>query len=299
MRRLEVGAVAAEVAVPDVVDEDDDGVYESCDADASMSAWTGWNATPETSPSCPSSCRIIVETLGSQISIGPSCRPSARRPPSGDQARLVTRFAVVTGIRATSSQVSVSKSATSRPEPSLGHARRVPSGENSTPHCVLCHGNPATVSPLFASMLTGIVIANLAGNDLRLFERFIFQAEPVVGAVFGMLAGMLLEVGIGATQLGFALGLVAVRLLAKPVIWRLFGAPGELGSKGWASIATVRQGRLAIAVCVSLYLVMPGEFASRVLTVIVIAGIVCDLVAVSIITLAPIVLPPAVRISQR
>jgi hypothetical protein len=142
------------------------------------------------------------------------------------------------------------------------------------------------ISPLFASMLTGIVIANLAGSDLRLFERFIFQAEPIVGAVFALLAGMLMQVTVGMIELGFALGIVAMRVLIKPIVWSSFAKGAGGAGRGWTSVAPLRQGRLAIALGVSLYLVVPSDFTARLLTIIVIAGLLCDLIALTIIQLA-------------
>ncbi|MEQ9617400.1 MAG: hypothetical protein RLN60_05130 [Phycisphaerales bacterium] len=141
------------------------------------------------------------------------------------------------------------------------------------------------ISPLFASMLTGVVIANLAGNDLRLFERFILQAEPIVGAVFALIAGLLLELRIGAVEIGFAMGIVALRALAKPMLWSAFGREPGTGSKGWVSIAPIRQGRLAIALGVSLFLVVPSDLTERLLTVIVLAGLICDLLTLAILRL--------------
>ncbi len=140
-----------------------------------------------------------------------------------------------------------------------------------------------SISPLFASMLTGIVIANLAGNDLRLFERFIFQAEPIVGAASAMLAGMLMEISIGRAELGLAFAIVALRMLVKPIVWRAASGPDGRGGRGWETVAPLRQGRLALALSVSLALVIPSEFSARILTVVVVAGIVCDLVTVLII----------------
>jgi len=142
------------------------------------------------------------------------------------------------------------------------------------------------LSPLLVSMLTGCVIANLKGTDLRLFERFILQAEPIVGAVFGLLAGMLLNIHIGLAELGIAGGIVALRVIVKPILWTVFRDKNTSISKGWEGVAPVRQARIAIALGVSFYLVLPGEFAERLLTIVVLAGLMCDFVALGIVRFA-------------
>jgi len=138
------------------------------------------------------------------------------------------------------------------------------------------------ISPLFAAMLTGVVIANLAGKDLRIFERFIYQAEPVVGAVFALLAGLLMKIEIGLIEIGIALGIVALRAIIKPMLFKALGRDHGTPMKGWESIAPIRQGRLAIALGVSLFLVVPSDLTARLITIIVIAGLACDLLTMAI-----------------
>ncbi|MCA9310905.1 MAG: cation:proton antiporter, partial [Phycisphaerales bacterium] len=51
-------------------------------------------------------------------------------------------------------------------------------------------------SPLLASMLTGVVIANLSGKEFQRFERFIIQAEHVVAVLLALIAGLLMKLDI-------------------------------------------------------------------------------------------------------
>jgi len=130
-------------------------------------------------------------------------------------------------------------------------------------------------SPLFAACLTGVVMANLAGAELRSFERVILRAEHAVAAVFALLAGVLLDPAIGWAGLGLAALLAGGRLLIKPLILRAAGAtPEAAGVLGWA---VVRQSPLAVALAVSVLIVSTSIFTQRLLTVIVLAGVLAEL----------------------
>jgi len=130
-------------------------------------------------------------------------------------------------------------------------------------------------SPLFAACLTGVVMANLDGGELRAFERVILRAEHAVAAVFALLAGVLLDPAIGWPGLGLAALIAGARLLIKPLVMRAGGAtPEAAGVLGWA---VVRQSPLAVALAVSVLAVSTSIVSQRLLTVIVLAGVLAEL----------------------
>ncbi len=143
-------------------------------------------------------------------------------------------------------------------------------------------------SPLFTAMLAGVVIANLAGRELRLFERFILEAEHVVAVIFALLAGVILDPAIGIWGLLLALAIAGLRLLIKPPIFRLATRnavlPKALAAQfvrdprqARLQVAAVRQAPLAIAMGVGLYLASPSDFSRRLLAVVIVAGFVSEL----------------------
>jgi len=143
-------------------------------------------------------------------------------------------------------------------------------------------------SPLFTAMLAGVVVANLAGSELRLFERFILQAEHVVAVLFALLAGVLIDPAIGVWGALLALAIAGLRMLIKPPIFRVCtrnavlpkALASQLGRETRQSrleVAPVRQAPLAIAMAVGLYLASPSEFSRRLLTIVIVAGFVSEL----------------------
>ena len=137
------------------------------------------------------------------------------------------------------------------------------------------------VSPIFTAMLVGAVIANLGGVDLRRFERFILKAEHAVATAFALLAGVLLSVDVGAVELGLALALASLRLVTKPVLLRgaatsRAGATAGMPGSSPLVIATVRQAPVAVALAVGFVLVDRTELSARLLTVVVLTGVVAD-----------------------
>jgi len=140
-------------------------------------------------------------------------------------------------------------------------------------------------SPLFAAMLGGAILANISGSELERFERFILQAEHVVAALFALLAGVLIDPAIGVGGAALALALVASRFLLKPLVLRLGAAdastddpPADQSGRPSTllSIASVRQGPVAIALGVGLVLAEPSVFHQRLLAVVVLAGLLCE-----------------------
>ncbi|MEC9373532.1 MAG: cation:proton antiporter [Planctomycetota bacterium] len=156
-------------------------------------------------------------------------------------------------------------------------------------------------SPLFASMLAGVVLANIAGDDILGFGRFVLQAEHVVALMFALLAGVLIDPAIGAWGVLLALAIAGARFVIKPLLLRGFiesgtqkGAaeitaptespagpesqPAKLSSAAATllSIAPVRQGPLAIALGVGLVLAEPSAFNRKLLTVVLLAGLLSE-----------------------
>jgi hypothetical protein len=132
-------------------------------------------------------------------------------------------------------------------------------------------------SPLFASMLVGAVISNLGGTHLRNFEWFILRAEHAVANIFFLLAGVLIEPAIGAWGWGIIALLVTARLLLKPLLlrWSFTGLQAVKGST--LRRAPIRQSPIAIALAVGLVLAETSPLNVRLLTVIVLVGLISEL----------------------
>ncbi len=138
------------------------------------------------------------------------------------------------------------------------------------------------VSPLFAAMLAGVVVTNLAGRELRRFERFILQAEHVVAVIFAIVAGVLMDVALGPATLGLLAAITIFRIIVKPTL-----APDSLSpdsptqrSRKIARLGAVRQPPLALVLGVGLVLTDPSPVNQQALTVLAAAGLFCDLYAV-------------------
>lgn len=140
------------------------------------------------------------------------------------------------------------------------------------------------MSPLFSSMLAGAVIANLAGRELRRFERFVLEAEHVVATLFWVVAGVLLDVEIELIVLGIAGMFVLARVGLKPalVTWemRRLDGTGAEGNPRLRRLAPIRQSPLAMMLCVSLVLSEPSPLSHQLLTLAALTGLLCDLIAV-------------------
>jgi len=140
-------------------------------------------------------------------------------------------------------------------------------------------------SPMLASALAGIVIANLAGAALRRFERFIIQAEHVVAALFAILAGMLMDIHIGLVGAVMAAVIAAARWIIKAPVFR-FGARsgrtadnvdyvsrGELPQESPLYYAPIRQAPMAIALGVALVITEASSFSKQLLCVVALTGV--------------------------
>ncbi|MFG0273822.1 MAG: hypothetical protein ACF8QF_02065 [Phycisphaerales bacterium] len=134
--------------------------------------------------------------------------------------------------------------------------------------------------PIFAAMLTGIVLTNLPGVELRRFERFLLDAEHVVAVVLAVLAGVLLDPAIGVYGAALAFGLAALRLLTKPaaVIAAARGDNSLRAASRTLRLASVRQSPVALAVAVGFVLAEPSPTSHRLLAVVVLTGLLSELI---------------------
>lgn len=136
--------------------------------------------------------------------------------------------------------------------------------------------NQFGASPLFTGMLCGVVVANLPGMSLRSFERFILRAEQVVATLTWILAGILLEIGIGAEGLLLGVMLGFGRLVIKQALFSGFlrGHPVLEHGRTLLTFATMRQCPLALVMGLGLYLAEPSSFHAQLLCVLVVSGLI-------------------------
>jgi len=134
------------------------------------------------------------------------------------------------------------------------------------------------VSPLFAAMLCGIVIANLGGPKLRDFERFIFRAEQPVAILFALLAGVFLDPRLGLWGLALVVALVTLRVCIKVPLMRLSLSRYHHAIPNRSPLfrAPLRQSLVALALGVSLVLYESSVLNQRLLTVVIIVGAISE-----------------------
>jgi hypothetical protein len=131
------------------------------------------------------------------------------------------------------------------------------------------------LSPLLVAGVAGAVMSNLAGTALRSFERTILKAEHASAVVFTILAGVLLDPAIGWGGAALAALIAALRVAIKPVALRAgAGGGAELGT---LALASVRQSPIAVALGVALVVSTQDPTAQRLLTVLVLAGLLAQL----------------------
>lgn len=144
------------------------------------------------------------------------------------------------------------------------------------------------ISPLLAALLAGVAIANMSGKGLRSFEAFILRGEHVVAALFGLMAGILIDVRIGVTGLAIAMGLASTRLILKPLTLSAAirvsrDIPGEpLPGASPLYLSPIRVSPVAIALGVSLVVLSPTPMNARVLAVILLAGVMSEGVSIAL-----------------
>ncbi len=135
-------------------------------------------------------------------------------------------------------------------------------------------------SPLLSAALAGIVIANIAADEITRFERFILKAEHVVAIIVFLMAGMLMSRTVGWWGIGIAAAFVVLRGIAKPPALRFAeaGAPdaGHDRSLRWTLL---RQSPIALALALGLALVEPSAFNRELVTIVVIIGLSTEFAA--------------------
>lgn len=144
------------------------------------------------------------------------------------------------------------------------------------------------VSPLLPAMITGATLANLRTSgpsdsiaNTAVFGRFILQAEHVVATIFALLAGVLLDPRVFLPGAAVVATIVLVRILTKPAVFAMINPSSatDRDSSWLARTATIRQSPVAVALAVSLVVLASVEDAQRLLTIVVLVGIACDLLA--------------------
>jgi hypothetical protein len=141
--------------------------------------------------------------------------------------------------------------------------------------------------PVFAAMLTGIVLVNLRGPQLENFEKFIFKAEFTVANMFALLAGILLDPRIGFFGLAIAATIATLRIFAKPFyarrIIRLVHNDANGGALPFRSslyLGTARQSPILLALAVGMVLLEPSDFNKRLLAIVVLSGLLSELLPI-------------------
>jgi hypothetical protein len=139
---------------------------------------------------------------------------------------------------------------------------------------------------LLASMLAGALVANISGTGLREFERFVLRGEHAVATIFSLLTGVLLSSLESWTPCLLAFGLLAIRLLAKPLLIARF-LPAtyrarrmrrfDHSARWLAAAASMRQSPIALAIAVSMVLVWPSPATKAALMALALAGVLAEL----------------------
>ena len=144
------------------------------------------------------------------------------------------------------------------------------------------------ISPLFPAMLTGAAFANLRARgpsdsqaDTALFGRFILQAEHVVATIFSILAGILFDPRITLVGLLVVSAIVLVRVMVKPLAFALADSDSAIdpSARRASRFASIRQSPVAIAIAVSLFVLAPDADAQRLLTIVILVGVSCEVLA--------------------
>ncbi|MSR17615.1 MAG: hypothetical protein EXS00_00340 [Phycisphaerales bacterium] len=135
------------------------------------------------------------------------------------------------------------------------------------------------LSPIAAAALAGAAIANVRG-PLRITERILNRAEPVVATMMFMLAGALMRLPDHPILWAVAALLVASRVVLKPTVMRssLWHERASLALDGPLARATIRQAPLAIAVAVTAAVFEGSRFSGELLGLVVITGLASSLI---------------------
>lgn len=138
-------------------------------------------------------------------------------------------------------------------------------------------------SPLFAAMLAGAVVANLASARLREFESFLLRAEHAVAVLFYLLAGLLIQPTLGTWAWILIAAISALRLIVKPIVMRIVLKESREHLPAGPSLYTapVRQSPVAVALAVGLVLSESSMLNRDLLTIVVLTALICDLLPIS------------------
>lgn len=139
------------------------------------------------------------------------------------------------------------------------------------------------LSPLFAAMLTGVVLTNLPSEHLDRFQRFILRAEHAVAVFFALLAGLLINPLLHPYAVLLAVAIAVFRWLGKPAAAKLglrrerLGEPPELPPKSTLYVAAARQSPIAMAMAVALVADEWSEFHRQMLAVVLLIGLLSEI----------------------
>ncbi|MAE62072.1 MAG: hypothetical protein CMJ49_12030 [Planctomycetaceae bacterium] len=122
-------------------------------------------------------------------------------------------------------------------------------------------------SPLFATMVCGVVVVNLPGDVARRLKREIIEAEQPMAMLLMLVAGLLADPLIGVAGLSVLGMILAARWLIKwVIIGRLVKRQFDVRSQTLLPTAPLRQSPLAIVLVIAVLLSPNAAAVSRVLS---------------------------------
>jgi len=136
-------------------------------------------------------------------------------------------------------------------------------------------------SPLFGATLAGFVLGNIATNDVLRFERFVVEAEHMIGVIVFLLAGLTADFHLTLIGMTLAAALVFVRIGLKLTLMRWAAVRQRRMAHSLTPVLShptvIRQSPIAVALALSLALVEPSVFHRRLLGIVLIVGVAADL----------------------
>ncbi|MFG0257137.1 MAG: hypothetical protein ACF8GE_04465 [Phycisphaerales bacterium JB043] len=131
---------------------------------------------------------------------------------------------------------------------------------------------------ILTGMLAGVLLTNLAGKEIRRFERFLLEAEHVVAVVLALVAGLLLDVRIGLGGVVLAIAISLARVVFKPRVLTSGQARGGSVSRASVRFVGIRQSPVALALGVGFVMRRPDDpWTHSVLGMIVACGLLSEL----------------------
>ncbi|MHC4975950.1 MAG: cation:proton antiporter [Planctomycetota bacterium] len=131
---------------------------------------------------------------------------------------------------------------------------------------------------ILGGMLAGVLLTNLAGKELRRFERFLVQAEHVVAVSLSLVAGMLIDIRFGLGGLALAAALCAARVVFKPLVLTSGQPHGSVPAGTLVRFVGIRQSPVALALGVGFVMSRPDDpWTHGVLGIIVVTGLLSEL----------------------